>query len=98
MADEARRLVRGLAVFVGAHGRRSTCCRVLVMCAPDSTPRLYRVEFMARHVPSQAGNETSEDFETLFVSTVIPMLHVSMHNSHRVQYTPHYTHDSGRIH
>ena len=27
-----------------------------------------RVEFMARHVPSQAGNETSEDFETLFVS------------------------------
>jgi hypothetical protein len=23
---------------------------------------------MARHVPSQAGNETSEDFETLFVS------------------------------
>ena len=27
-----------------------------------------RVAFMARHVPSQAGNETSEDFETLFVS------------------------------
>ena len=27
-----------------------------------------RVEFMARHVPSQAGNETSEDVETLFVS------------------------------
>ena len=27
-----------------------------------------RVEFMARHVPSQAGNETSEDFETLFMS------------------------------
>ena len=27
-----------------------------------------RVEFMARQVPSQAGNETSEDFETLFVS------------------------------
>jgi hypothetical protein len=27
-----------------------------------------RVEFMARHVPSSAGNETSEDFETLFVS------------------------------
>ena len=27
-----------------------------------------RVEIMARHVPSQAGNETSEDFETLFVS------------------------------
>ena len=26
------------------------------------------VELMARHVPSQAGNETSEDFETLFVS------------------------------
>jgi hypothetical protein len=24
-----------------------------------------RVEFMARHVPSQAGNETSEDFEAL---------------------------------
>ena len=27
-----------------------------------------RVEFIARHVPSQAGDETSEDFETLFVS------------------------------
>ena len=27
-----------------------------------------RVEYMARHVPSQAGNETSEDVETLFVS------------------------------
>ena len=27
-----------------------------------------RVEFIARHVPSQAGNETSVDVETLFVS------------------------------
>ena len=26
-----------------------------------------RVEFMARHIPSQAGNATSEAFETLFV-------------------------------
>ena len=26
-----------------------------------------RVESMARHVPSQAGNETSEDYETHFV-------------------------------
>jgi hypothetical protein len=28
---------------------------------------------MARHVPSSAGNETSEDFETLFVSFPFPI-------------------------
>ena len=30
-----------------------------------------RVEFMARQVPSQAGNETSEDYETAFRALAI---------------------------
>ena len=37
-----------------------------MLCAPG--PMLaVRVEFMARQVPSQAENETSEDYETHFV-------------------------------
>ena len=45
--------------------------RGTVRCDTDAVDTLniaVRVEFMARHVPSQAGNETREDFETLFVS------------------------------
>ena len=46
------------------------------------TSRLVRVEFMARQVPSQAGNETSEAFETLFVSfPCINSLHMFMYSS-----------------
>ena len=32
-----------------------------------------RVEFIARHQPSQAGNETSEDYETHFVRLLFIM-------------------------
>jgi hypothetical protein len=39
-----------------------------------------RVEFMACHVPSQAGNETSEDFETLFVSFTLINSHKYGHS------------------
>ena len=31
-----------------------------MLCAPPGPNIAVRVEFMARHVPSQAGNETSE--------------------------------------
>jgi hypothetical protein len=34
---------------------------------PTTLNIAVRVEFMARHVPSQAGNETREDYETHFV-------------------------------
>ena len=39
-----------------------------MLCVRSTLNIAVRVGFMARHVPSQAGNETSEAFETLFVS------------------------------
>ena len=62
MADEERRLGDWLSLWAhkDAHA----------VCAPGLTPRAdtaVRVECMARHVPSQAGNATSEDYETHFV-------------------------------
>ena len=38
------------------------------MCGPRPGPNIvFRVEFMARHAPSQAENKISEDIETLSV-------------------------------
>ena len=62
MAAEEAGYSRGLAVFVGAQGW--TCC---VRPGPNIAYIAVRVKFMARHVPSEAGNETSEDYETHFV-------------------------------
>ena len=36
-----------------------------MLCVPPTLNTAVRVAFMARHVPSQAGNETSEAFDTL---------------------------------
>jgi hypothetical protein len=63
MADEERRL--GLAVFLVTQG--CPCCVLPTLV--DIAVRVVCVMrlFMARHVPTQAGNETSEDYETHFV-------------------------------
>jgi hypothetical protein len=50
-------LVRGLTAFEVTRG--CTCCVLPTLNIA------VRVAFMARHVPSQAGNETSEPFDTL---------------------------------
>ena len=56
MAGEERRLGDWLSSW--AHKD------AYAVCAPGLTPRLLRVEFMARHVPSQAGNVTHDLFVT----------------------------------
>ena len=60
MADEERGQVRGLAVFARTQG--CTCC------VRPGLNTAIRVEFMARHVPSQAGNATHD----LFVTRLYP--------------------------
>jgi hypothetical protein len=50
--------VRGLAAYFAAHTH--TCC------VPPTLNTAVRVEFMARHVPSQAANVTHALFVTLW--------------------------------
>jgi hypothetical protein len=61
MADEERRLGDWLSSWPHKDAHADCCVRP----GPNIA---VRVEFMARHISSQAGNETSEVFETLFVS------------------------------
>ena len=51
-----------------------------------------RVEFMARHVPSSAGIETSEDFETLFVA--FPLINSQYCRPENPNSTAEYDHSS----
>ena len=53
------------------HGTHAYTC-----CVPPTLNTAVRVEFMVRHVPSQAGNVTHD----LFV-TRLYRCHLSIHNS-----------------
>ena len=51
----------------------ATCC---VRLRPNITVRIV-VEFMAHHVPSQAGNETSEDYEHDYETYFVRLLFIN---------------------
>jgi hypothetical protein len=69
MADEERSL--GDWLLASRH------TRIHAVCVPPTLNTAVRVEFMVRQVPSQAGNETGEVFDTLLYGWPVYCIHVS---------------------